>query len=89
MWALIAEYNDVYQERIGEPFEDHYSEEVVALFSSEERARAYEQASRLAQRQRRSFASDRVYRHRSLLCRAESARIEEWVEPSYPVDPVL
>lgn len=89
MWALIAEYSDIYQEKIGGPFLDHYSEEIVALFSSFEAAAAYRAKSLLKHPKRRNYGSDVVFRQRSLLRAAEGARIEEYEEPSYPIDPEL
>lgn len=89
MYALVGHFVEVYQPRIGESFVSEESEEIVALFFNYDDAAEYERRSRLAQPQLRTFASDRVYRRRSLLSECEDAHIEDYEEPSYPVDPVI
>lgn len=88
-YALVGHFVEVYQPRIGESFVDDEHEEIVALFSSEQAAKEYERAARLKHRQRRSFASDKVYRSNSLLCDCESAHIEPYDPPEYPMDPTI
>ena len=41
MYALVGHYNDVSQEKVGGPFLDHCYEEIVALFTTEEKAKKY------------------------------------------------
>jgi hypothetical protein len=88
-YALIAEYNDVYQEKIGESFLDHHSEEIVALFDDEQDAKNYIKESKLKQPKRQAFSSPIIFKSKSLLSCAESARVEPYGEPEYPLNPKL
>jgi len=87
MWAIVGEFDEVYQERIGGNFEHHRSEEIVALFTSRQLAKAYMEKNRLKTVRRESFSGDRAFRQNSLLSRCEGAYIQEYFEPEYPIDP--
>ena len=89
MYALVGHYNDVYQERIGEMFEDHRYEKIVALFTKESDAKKYIEKSRLKQEIRRSFDHPKVFRDKSLLRSCEDAHIEKYFEEMYPIDPEI
>ena len=88
-YALIAEINNAYQERIGESFLDHYSEEIVALFDDKQKALDYIKESKLKHPQKFSYGSDKIFKNKSLLSSAKSARIEEHGEPEYILNPKL
>ena len=82
-WCIIGTSNDVYQDKIGEPYLDHYAEEVIATFDTKEMAEDYIKKSRLKQPKRRSFASTIMFRSKSLLSGCEDAEAQEF-EEEYP-----
>ena len=84
MYCIIGEINEVYQERYGDPYTDHYTEEVIATFDSEQEAKDYIKKSELKQTIRHTYASNDVYRKRSLLSNCVYARVEEYLEPCQP-----
>ena len=89
MFELVGIYDDVYQERIGERFESHISEGVVAIFSSRRLAEHYVRDSRLV-RPRRGWCVEYPFRRSSLLSMAVGYEIREYhPEPDPPVDPVI
>ena len=83
-WQIIGVDNEVYQEKIGEAFLDHYSERIVATFDSEEAARSYVKKAKLKHPKRRSFGSTVTFRTDSLLRHYESAYIEPVIEEAPP-----
>jgi len=78
MWALIG-YRSQY-------YEAPELEEIVALFSSKEKAEAYLEASKLKNPGREAFE---VFRNKSYLHIYESAWIEKYDPEQYPMDPEL
>lgn len=89
MYELIAEYEDLYQEKIGGPFMAHDHEEIVALFTSLEKASTYVRKARLKKPGRRSFGSPQPFRCQSLLSNAVSVRIEPHMLDAAIIDPEL
>ena len=89
MFALIGTEIDVYQEFISGPFEEHEEKDIIALFTTEEKAKAYIEKSRLKKPIRESFSSEKPFRATSLLRNCTYAEIEEWIQPEYPIDPEL
>lgn len=89
MIALIAEKNDIYQESPDGPFLDHWSEEIVALFSKEKLCLNYIEKSRLKHPKIESFTGVKRFKSRSLLADASFARIEKYVVPLIPIDPEM
>jgi len=88
MFELVGISNEVGQERIGEPFLDHYTEDVVATFDKEEDAKAYIRESRLKHVQRRPYASDVVFKKGTLLRNCVSAYIQGHEDIEIPHNPV-
>jgi len=82
-YCIIGTINEVYQEKIGESFLDHYEDVVIATFNDDKAAKKYIEDSRLMQPQRRSFSSMKVFKSKSLLRDCESARVEIY-EPDPP-----
>jgi hypothetical protein len=89
MYVLIGTRNDVYQDKIGEPFEDHYTEEQVALFTSEKEAKEYIEKARLKHPKRQSFGDTITFKRNSLLMGYEYAHVEEYDEPDLPINPKI
>jgi len=89
MYVLIGEVNEIYQERIGEPFEDHYSQERIALFDNEKDAKDYIKNSRLKVPKKSSFDSIKPFRNNSLLSRCSDAWVEEEVKEELPKNPTI
>lgn len=77
---LIGVCNDVYPEKIGESFLDHYSKEHVATFDNDELAKEYIKKSKLATPKHVNYGSDIVFKKESLLRSYEYAEIEDFVE---------
>jgi len=88
-YALIAEINSIYQDRIAEKFVDHISEEIVALFDKKEDAKKYINDSKLKKPIILSFTSKKLFKKNSLLWNASGARVEEYGNPEYPINPTL
>lgn len=87
---LIGVYNDVYQEKIGERFLDHYSEKIVATFSSAKLAKAYIKNSKLKQPKRETYGPDKVFKDKSLLSGAIGASVEkDYGQVELPHDPEI
>ena len=84
MYCIIGEINEVYQERYGDPYTDHYTEEVIATFDHEKEAEDYIKKSALKQVIRNTYAANQVYKKGSLLCGCVGAWVQEYFEPSQP-----
>lgn len=90
MFLLIGEKGDLYQEKVGGSFVEHPTEEIVAKFSTEVKAKEYVRKSRLKNPHRRSFSGTYPFRRSSLLSGYNSCRIEEEEPKLEPViDPEL
>lgn len=61
----------------------------MALFDNKEDALKYIDDSKLKNPIKVSFGSDQIFKQKSLLCNAESARVEEYGEPEYILNPTL
>jgi hypothetical protein len=87
-YLLIGIKNEVYQEKIGEAFLDHYDEELIATFDTREEAEQYIELSRL-KTPSQSFLSAKVFRDRSLLSNCEDARIDSLEPDVVPHNPEI
>jgi len=87
--CIIGQRNDIYQERRGEAFKDHFSEDVIATFDTERMGWDYIEASKLKKRIRHTYASEDVFKQRSLLINCIDAWVvdyrEEYPPPHNPV----
>ena len=84
MYCIIGEINEVYQERYGDPYTDHYTEEVIATFDSEKEAEDYIKKSALKQVIRNTYAANQVYKKNCLLSGCVEARVEKYYKPFPP-----
>lgn len=66
----------------------HDSREVVALFTTKEKAEAYVEAARLKS-PRREWGGTFPFRQSSLLAHFQYAEIEEAKAEEYPIDPAM
>jgi hypothetical protein len=82
MYALIGIIHAHYPEETD-------SEEIVALFTTEKKARDYEKKSRLSTYSEWCRRGCKQYRQKSLLSRFCKAEVEGYESPSYTVDPTL
>ena len=89
MFDLIGLKNDIGQDRIGGNFLDHYEEKLIATFDNEKDAKDYIKKSKLKHIQKRSYASDKVFKSRSLLSSCESAWVEGHHNEDIPHNPTL
>lgn len=89
MFAIKARYEHYNQVGIGGEWEVTETEDIVALFSTRERAEEYIEKSRLKQVRRRTFAPNVIFRSNSLLSTASEAWVEEYVSECYDVDPEI
>lgn len=89
MYAIIGIRNSIYQERIGEPFEDHREEETVALFHNRRDAEKYIAGARLKNPRFERFYGWHTFRKNTLLGSYEDAFVSGYDEPNYPIDPEL
>jgi hypothetical protein len=87
MWALIGSKPNIYQDRIGEPFEEHRTEETMALFTTKDKAEAYIKKNTLKNPKVESFSGWRRFRRNSLLVNCDQAWVEVYEEPDFPIDP--
>ena len=87
MYCIIGTREDVYQRSYDEGFISDFHEEVIATFDVEFDAKAYIENSRLASAQRNTYSSDQVFRRNSLLSNCVSARVDVYVEATYPHNP--
>lgn len=84
MFVLMATREEVGQKYIGGDFESSFEDERVATFDELVVGERYIKDSYLKQRQRRSFAADKVFKNCSLLSGYVSAWIEEYVPEEVP-----
>ena len=89
MFEIIGTSNDIHQEYIGESFVDHYSDEVIATFDLEKDAFKYIEDSKLKQVKRRCYASEVVFKSKSMLSGCVSARVEGHYPEEIPHNPVF
>jgi len=90
MFEVIGVRNSVYQEKIGEPFLDHYSEETVATFDYEKDAEKFIRKSKLKKPWRQTFGSIITFKKETLLRDYEDAYVQEHLErPSIPHNPEI
>lgn len=89
MIALIGEEVEVYQAKIDGRFNEHCSETIVALFISVEKAKEYIKKATLKHPKKQTFDSIKPFKSSSLLANYSSARIEEYYEESYEIDPEI
>lgn len=88
-YALIAEINNVYQHKKGWAFEDHWSDEVVALFDDKDNAYAYIEKARLEKPIVKQFSSIKNFKQNSLLKDATYASVVMYDNPNLPLNPTL
>lgn len=89
MYALIGEINDVYQDRPGGPFKDHWSEVIIALFTTEQLANEYIKKSRVPAPYYTKMNVTKYFEDESLLSNCQVARVEKYKEPQYEINPKL
>lgn len=87
MYALKAEYEEVYQEKIGGSFVTDSTTDIVALFDDENDAKEYIKKSKLKKKREQTYASDIVFKQNSLLSGATRAWVEEYFSVQYPFNP--
>jgi hypothetical protein len=72
IWGTV---NDIFQERIGEPFIDHSYQIRIATFDNSCDAEEYIKKSRLKKVVKESFSADKVFKKKSLLANCVDARV--------------
>jgi hypothetical protein len=86
MWELWGMSEEIGQEYIGGDFKTYYSHELVARFSTLEKAQEYVEGARLSKRKKAgSFGVDRVFKKNSLLWFYQDYEIKEYKD--VPLDP--
>jgi len=89
MVVLIGQENAIYQEVIAGPFLDHYFEEIVATFDTEEDAKDYIEKSRLKTPIKQTYFADTVFKKGSVLHSCVDAWIESDDKINVPHNPSL
>lgn len=90
LWALYGTRYNRELTSIDGPFEDVEECNLVAIFTSETKAREYVRQARLKNPQpRRGFNPPKVFRANTLLSEYEIAEIEEYHPEDYLVDPEI
>lgn len=89
MYVIIGIKNEIYPEEIGETYKDHRSDEKVATFDTHKQAKEYIAKSKLKQPQRRTYASDIMFKKKSLLRNYEQAYIDIYVDEELPHNPKI
>lgn len=89
MYALIGQINDVYQERPGGLFKDHWSAVIIALFTTEQLANDYIAKSRVPAPYYIKPNVTKYFKDESLLSECQVARVEKYQKPNYEIDPTL
>ena len=84
MWQIIGEREEIYQECIGGDFIYEYHEDIIATFDEKDLAEQYIKDSKLKQRKRVNYGSDKVFKSKSLLSDCVSARIEQLFSSEIP-----
>ena len=84
-YCIIGGIKYVHQEKIGGDFKSDYNESIIAIFDTKEQAEDYIKKSRLKQRIRQTFGSDKVFKQKSLLAGCEYAYVEKYVKETDPI----
>jgi len=82
-YKIIGTKSDFYQERIGEDFVSHRTEEIIATFDTAEMAIDYIKQATLKY-PRSGISRDRPFRINTLLSDCEAAVVEEITEKIIP-----
>ena len=86
MFLLIGEQENIYQNSIDDNFTSHPSEEILAKFTTKDKAEEYVKQNTL-KTPRRRWCCQYPYRTKSLLCNCNSHRIEEETKEFIPINP--
>ena len=86
-YALYGLNSNNSQDIIGGPWVEHPSKDLIAVFTSFEKASQYVSRSRLKNPKHFTWGNSKVFRNGSLLAVYEDCEIEQYFEPE--VDPVL
>lgn len=89
-WALYGVRYERRQTKIGGKFESETIKELIALFSTKQKAKQYIKKSQLKNLKPYNVGeSGKIYKDKSLLKYYEEADIEEYFKPDYPIDPEI
>lgn len=86
MFLLIGEQENIYQNSIDDNFTSHPSEEILAKFTTKDKAEEYVKQNTL-KTPRRGWCCQYPYYTKSLLCNCNSYRIEEETKKFIPINP--
>jgi len=85
MFAIYGIINNVFQNKIGEPFANHYDEKLIATFDEEKHALSYVNRARLKKVIKKGFSSRKPFKSKSLLCGCEDADVRVFDIPHNPL----
>ena len=86
-WVLIGEEDNISQDFIGGNFVEHPTEEVVAYFTSYDKANAYVDKRLLKHPKHESFFGMRIFKNDSSMSIYNRYRIEKYFHHEIPIDP--
>lgn len=89
-YEVIGISDNLHQDKVGGPFTEHPTEEVVARFTSLDKAKKFIKKCKLKKERHESFYGPVKFKKNSLLGYYNHAEIGTYhVEPEIPVDPEI